>query len=50
MSENKKIKTPETNKENTAKKFNISESKLALVITAGILVLAILVSSIIALM
>ena len=49
MSENKKIKTPETNKENTAKKFNISESKLALVITAGILVLAILVSSIIAL-
>ena len=49
MSENKKIKTPETNKENTAKKFNISESKLALVITAGILVLSILVSSIIAL-
>ena len=49
MSENKKIKTPETNKENTAKKFNISESKLALVITAGILVLAILTTSVIAL-
>ena len=45
MSENKNIKTPEAKKENTGKKFNISESKLALVITAGILVLAILVSS-----
>lgn len=49
MSENKKIKTPETKKENTEKKFKISESKLALMITAGILVLAILVTSIIAL-
>lgn len=45
MSENKNIKTPEAKKENAGKKFNISESKLALVITAGILVLAILVSS-----
>ena len=45
MSENKNIKKTETKKENSGKKFNISESKLALVITAGILVLAILVSS-----
>ena len=49
MSENKNIKTPETKKENTGKKFNISESKLAIMITAGILVLAILTTSVIAL-
>lgn len=49
MSENKKINTPETKKENTEKKLKISESKLAIMITAGILVLAILVTSIIAL-
>ena len=47
MSENKNIKTPETKKENTGKKINISESKLAIVITAGILVLALLVSSVV---
>ena len=47
MSENKNIKTPETTKENTGKKINISESKLAIMITAGILVLALLVSSVI---
>ena len=47
MSENKNIKTPDTKKENTEKKIKISESNLALVITAGILVLALLVSSVI---
>lgn len=47
MSENKNIKTPETTKKNTGKKINISESKLAIMITAGILVLALLVSSVI---
>ena len=49
MSENKNINTNETQKENTKKKFKISESKLAIMITAGILVLSILVTSVIAL-
>jgi hypothetical protein len=49
MSENKKNKTTENKKVNNENRTKISESKLALMITAGILVLAILTTSIIVL-